>query len=160
MDNSNLNIEALIGQRCWHVGFGEQLGGSFTLDFGEKVLRSRILKNPNHSEEYRLYEGTFHLLVWCAWRLALPKELYVSHDSAYELLCRHLSQLENKVVTEVSEDPDYHDLRICFGSTILNVFCDHVDSTCAISSNWELRHKHRLQIVGLGLKVRQIQENV
>lgn len=143
---------SLIGLPCWYASAGGQhVGSTFSLAFGQKVLRRVPLTNPAHSEEYRRYEGEVNLVVWCTWRLDGPDEPESSSDDTEQGILSALEGLIGaQVVDAVIERPAW-DLGLLFSPFHrLQLFCDHVPGEPSFDGNWELHARDRAFYFGPG----------
>jgi hypothetical protein len=128
----------LTNKRCWYVNCGVA-DGSFSLALGERVRRVAPLTNENHTEEYREFEGEINVLVWCTWRSSDGRKLVASSDSDDSVMKAALGNLVGDALTKLSVDNVTWDLILVFRSgIILQLFCDQVDDTSSIDSNWEI----------------------
>jgi len=130
----------LVGLECWYASFGgKHVGSTFSLAFGDRIPRAVPLSNSAHSEEFRNYEGSANLVVWCSWRLDSQESPESSSDDTDEGIKRALNGIVGaKVVDVVVERPGW-DLRLLlFPYQVLRVFCDHVPGDPSFDGNWEL----------------------
>lgn len=63
------DIKNLYKKTCWSIIAGEGTGSNVSINFGEKILLKRPLKNPHLSEEERKYDGEYGLYITCSWRM-------------------------------------------------------------------------------------------
>jgi hypothetical protein len=159
MDNNHpQDVSALVnsirGLRCWYVSCGGAVGPTFQLALGDKVPRSRPLKNPAQSEEYRQFEGEANLLVWCSWRLDANEGPLTSSDDDDAGISTHLQRLAGATVQSVSLTSSALDLTVSFsGDLTLRIFCDHVPNSPSYDGNWELWRKEEALFIGPGARV-------
>lgn len=120
-DELGAALRALIGAPCWSALAGRGAGGTLVLDLGGKLRRVQPLKNPQLTDEQRMYTGELWLLVRCAWRL----------ESTDGVVCsrRHgtggIGELIGRAVTRFEVRGPAHDAVLWFGDDRrLNVFCD------------------------------------
>jgi hypothetical protein len=143
-------IHALLGKPCWYVSCGA-VGSTFELAFGKKVPRQQLIRNDEHAEEFRRFEGEANLLVWCTWRLDESTRPVTSSDDADEGIFRTLPRLTGAVVADVLVEMPGWDLVIRFSNDLtLRVFCDHVPGDPSFDGNWELWQPDRVIAVGVG----------
>jgi hypothetical protein len=143
--------DALLGKRCWYVSCGRAASSTFQLALGEKVPRSRPLRNPNHPPEYRDNEGEANLLVWCSWRLDNAAGPISSSDDEVKHVENVLRRLIGAEVTEVLLDLPGWDLRLDFANGLrLSVFCDHLPGDPSFDGNWELWLKDTVVVIEAG----------
>jgi hypothetical protein len=62
-------VQSLRACEIWSVGAGPSTGSHVSFEIGPKRPRRVPLTNPAISEQERLYEGTYSMLISCAWRL-------------------------------------------------------------------------------------------
>lgn len=130
--NQFLNdLRRLEGLQCWGITAGEGTGSHVSLDFGKKIERARLLRNPHLSEAVRNFTGEFGIFVQdCAWRLDADKVICSSktpnaNDGPMALGLRNL--VDQRVVNAVATLPGY-DLLIEFSAGAkLRLFCDCFD---------------------------------
>ncbi len=132
-------VNSMEGLCCWYVSSGGAAGSTFELALGDRVPRRIPIKNPAHSEEYRLHEGEANLLVWCVWRLDGPDNPLVSWDAADETIEKELGRLVGARIESVTLIPPAWDLTIGFSNGLnLRVFCDHLPGDPSFDGNWDL----------------------
>jgi hypothetical protein len=146
-------VTSLVGLKCWYVNAGGSAGSSFSLTLGNKIRRGKPLRNPDVSEEYRLYDGEASLLVWCSWRLDGPDEAITSSDEDTEVLADKLQVLVGRTMTEATVSGRACDLDVVFGDLALHVFCDHVPGNPSFDGNWQLHYGQRIVAPGPGYRV-------
>lgn len=75
-DRSHEKFGAILGKlnglACWSYVAGPGTGSVVALDFGQKIQRSRPLRNPSLTHEQRHFEGEISIIVECAWRIDSP----------------------------------------------------------------------------------------
>jgi hypothetical protein len=122
-------LRALTGAPCWSALAGRGAGGTLVLDLGGKLRRVQPLKNPQLTDEQRMYTGELWLLVRCAWRL----------ESAEGVVCSRrqgtsgVDELLGRAVTHVEVRGPARDALLWFGDDRrLTVFCDRAtgDDDC------------------------------
>ena len=144
----------LVGRRCWYVSAGGKVGATFSLAFGDRVLRKTPLANECHTEEFRRYEGEANVYIWCTWRIDTPLEPLSSSDDSDENIESVLHSLVGCTVTSVNVDMPGWDLHLEFSSgVVLNVFCDHVPREPSFDGNWELHSQDLVLYFGPGARV-------
>lgn len=113
--------------------------GTLKLCFGDKVPRPFPLKNTHLSRDYRIFEGTYNLLVWCRWRLARRGRPTSSAEVPMPYREEAVKSLIGNSVTSVRLNSKSLDLvlEMSDGSE-LSVFCMHLGRHAAFSSNWEI----------------------
>lgn len=143
-------LDFIKGLSCWYVSCGA-VGATFQLALGNKIPRRRPLRNPDHPEDYRRFEGEANLLVWCSWRLDEPHAPLTSSDDTMQPIESGLSKLIGaKVVSYELTIPGW-DLNTTFSTgLLLRIFCDHVPGEPSYSTNWELWRKDSSILVGPG----------
>lgn len=145
----------LIGLGCWYVSAGgTNLGSSFSLAFGDKVARSIPLSNTAHPEQFRQYEGTANLLVWCTWRLDGRDEPITSSDDTEEGITNGLARLTGCTIVDLIVERPCWDLKLLFSPFYrLQLFCDHVPGDPSFDGNWEMHGCDETCYFGPGNKV-------
>lgn len=127
-------VVSLLGRKCWYVSCGRGVGHTFQLALGGKVPRALKLKNKEHSEEYRRFEGEYGLMVWCAWRL---DGVITSSDTKAKLAYSDLKRLTGKIIRKVVVDN--WNLRLDFtGGLSLSVFANNIGEDANFDGNWEV----------------------
>jgi hypothetical protein len=127
----------LRGVQCWYVNAGGAAASSFSLSFGNRILRGSPLKNPTATNEFRAFEGEFSLYVWCSWRLETADQAVASSDQDNELSTIELEKLAGLTVTALDIDQRTTDLVLTFGDLVLRVFSDHLPVSPSYPANWE-----------------------
>ena len=123
----------------------------FELAFGDKVPRKTPIQNEAYDEEFRRFEGSVNLMVWCTWRLDIESGCVVSSDGDDDEIGNGLRALMGSSVTEVSIVQPAWDLVLRFnGGMRLTVFCDHVGRNPSYDGNWYLTLPDRLYYAGPG----------
>lgn len=146
-------VNKMLGLPCWYVSTGGAAGSTFELALGNKVPRPRRLKNPAHSEEFRLFDGEANLLIWCAWRLDGSEGPLTSWDDTDANIKAMLAKLVGAAVESVAVTPMAWDLTLRFTADLtLRVFCDHVPGDPSFDGNWELWLADRGLCVGPGTR--------
>jgi hypothetical protein len=131
---------SLRGLECWYVSTGGAAGSTFQLALGDKVRRTSPLKNRAHSSEFREFEGTVSLLVWCAWRLDGSDSPVTSWDDVDHNVETGLRRLIGSRIESFDVMPPAWDLSIAFSNGLtLRVFCDHVPGDPSFEGNWDMR---------------------
>jgi hypothetical protein len=147
-------VRGLIGMKCWYVCAGRNVGSTFSLALGERVARSRSLKNPSHPQEYREYEGEGQLMVWCTWRLDRDGEPIASSDQTSEVVAKSLQVLIGRRIVTANVGDSPWDLRVEFDERLrLCVFCDHIPPDPSLKGNWDVTWRGRSVYVGPGTEL-------
>ncbi len=148
-------IPSLKGLECWYASTGGAAGSSFQLTLGGKVRRPLPLKNPNHSDEFRRFEGEVSLFVWCAWRLDGTDGPVTSWDDRNESVEAGLEKLIGSRIDTIEVIPPAWDMNIKFSNSLcLRVFCDHVPGEPSFDGNWDVRTQIMSIAVGPGTQYR------
>ncbi|QDT98381.1 hypothetical protein V144x_38670 [Gimesia aquarii] len=147
---ASLVRDSLLNQKCWYVSSGA-VGTTFELALGKKILRCQRLLNLSHPQEFREYEGSANLLVWCAWRLDRGMKTVTSWDDEIETVVEGLSHLTGKRVIDLDIQTPAWDLLLKFtGDYSLKVFCDHVPGNPSCQDNWILSIPQKTLYAGPG----------
>lgn len=145
---------ALSEQECWYVSCGGSAGASFELALGKKVARKYPIQNPAHSEEFRNFEGTTSLFVWCTWRLDAPETPVTSSDDQDSGISAGLNQLIGHKITSVDVRTKGMDATIVFSNGYtLYIFCDHVPGAPSFDGNWEVVTQASIVAIEVGAHV-------
>lgn len=133
-------LSELVGKECWSVIAGPGTGSMVTLAFGEKIRRTRPIKNPSLSEEQRQFEGEFVVFIkdayWCLYQCG--QQLCTSNESN-EIdgpLLSGLRQLVGKPIISAS----VIDNRGAFELANDNGFCLKISCTNDRAENYSLHH--------------------
>jgi len=126
-------LAGLQGKECWSFIAGPGTGSMVTLDFGEKILRERPLRNPTLTAEQRNYIGEIRLFIQNAgWRIDHHSSVICSSTSSNKLdglFGKGFRLILNRRVEKVVVSHLGLDLRIEFeGKVILTIFCDQANS--------------------------------
>lgn len=134
-----LALQEIHGNSCWHVSAGGVSWPSVMLALGEKIPRDRPLRNEAQPAVFRENDPSVSLLIWCSWRVELPKGPMGSSDGG-ETSERMVKEISGKRVQSCEHFAPGHDLTVTFDDlTVLRVFADHVDAVeCSFEQNWEL----------------------
>jgi hypothetical protein len=147
-------IRLLPTKMWWYVSCRGAPGSTFQLAFGAKVRRPVPLKNPAHSEEYRLFEGELNLLVWCVWRLDSSDCCLTSWDDRKSSIESELGKLVGARVASVELAEPCWDMHLLFSNSLsLRIFCDHVPGDPSFDGNWDLSCPAYIVSVGPGTKI-------
>lgn len=85
----NSFFDALIGKRCWSIIAGPGTGSMASLAFGEKIRRSRPLRNPTLSSDQRELDGEFVVFVkGSEWSMFCEKNLFAIVTIAMKSMAR------------------------------------------------------------------------
>lgn len=128
-DDLSVALRGLIGAPCWSALAGRGAGGTLVLDLGGKLRRVQPLKNPQLTDEQRLFTGELWLLVRCAWRLEAADGVVCSRRYATS----RVGELLGRAVTHVEVRGPARDAALWFGDDRrLSVFCDRAtgDDDC------------------------------
>ena len=102
-----------------------------TTRFGDRIALEQPVANPHLSDEMRLYDHEFWLMVYCPWRIREGGwGLSGSQDSNEPdgVMLAGLAQLDGKRVLQVSFHEPFGDLTVVFdGGLMLQLFCDSMD---------------------------------
>ena len=146
-------VPLLESLECWYVSTGGAAGSTFQLSLGEKIRRDIPLKNSVHSEEFRHFEGSASILVWCAWRLDSVNGPITSWDDAQQGVEEGLHKLIGQKIESVDLIPLAWDVNVTFSNGLcLRVFCDHVPGDPSFDGNWDLRIRDVIVAFGPGAK--------
>lgn len=128
---NRVDVEAaaakMVGKECWAIIAGPGTGSVILLDLGAKLPRDHALRNPNLTEEERIFESAYSVHVWCSWRVeeevrvvgsaaALPEEGWWERSGLARIKGRHLTGFD--FGTPI---PDF---RLHFGNVSLVMFAD------------------------------------
>jgi hypothetical protein len=150
-DAISARLNAVVGQRCWHVGAGGLVGSSFSLALGARVRRERPLRNAAEFEEVKLFKGEFRFVIWCSWRLGGDVSPVSSSDQETDKIARSLEALRNQALVGAICHAPAWDLCLQFsGGLRLSVFCDHLAGDASIEQNWELWRGDEALLIGPG----------
>lgn len=145
------HIPPLIGLDCWYVSTGGSAKSTFQLALGEKVCRLNPLKNTAHSDEFRQFEGSVNIFVWCAWRLDGSHGPLTSWDDTEQSIKDSLRNLLGNTIEHADIMPNTWDISIRFSNQLcLRVFCDHVPGDPSFDGNWDLRTQTAVIAFGPG----------
>jgi hypothetical protein len=146
---------------CWYVNAGGAAGTSFSLALGSRVPRKIPVKNPDASEEFRLFEGEANLYVWCTWRLETEELVLGSSDQDTDVAAECIRKIAGRTLERITVSAAAGDLILGFGDQTLRVFCDHVEPDPSYDTNWELFFDGRVLVIGPGLAMsEEIQSRV
>jgi hypothetical protein len=154
IDDIQILLAKLIGEKCWYVHLGKGAGASFHLALGRKEKRTLPLQNPTVDETYRDYRGAYSLLVWCSWRLENSIRAIVSSDDEEEIMQQKLQMILDKKIIGIMLSPPVWDMTIRFETGLqLRMFCDRISDETDGLGNWQVRIGDALAGVGPGQKI-------
>lgn len=149
-----MSIEAfakkLVGKECATVTGGAGPGSVVGLGFGERLRRTKPLKNPMLSETDRNYASELELTVYCAWRLRNGTEVLCGwRDAADARTWSLLRSLVGHSVESAMVESSTHDLVVHFdGALVLDVFCD-VTANDESEDNYTFADRETIEAVGI-----------
>jgi hypothetical protein len=146
-------LDGLVGLPCWYASAGGSAGSTFSLAFGQPVLRARVLRNPDVSELFRINEGEMNLIVWCSWRLDSQHAALASSDSDASAIASALEKLCGQHVQAATIASKAFDLVLRFDTHELYIFCDHVEPDPSFDGNWDLHTRTDCFSVGPGWRL-------
>jgi hypothetical protein len=148
-------IPPLVGLECWYASTGGSAKSTLQLALGEKVARPHPLRNKAHSDEFRQFEGSVNIFIWCAWRLDGSHGPLTSWDDTEQSIKERLSNLPGNRIEHVDLVPGTWDINIRFlNGLFLRVFCDHVPGDPSFDGNWDLRTQNVAIAFGPGANYR------
>lgn len=108
IDNSVNSIsyffDALIGKRCWSVIAGPDTGSMASLAFGEKIRRSRPLRNSTLSSDQREFDGELVVFIkGSEWSIFYEKYPVCSSNDSNEINGPMLAGLQRLIGRKVVE---------------------------------------------------------
>lgn len=123
------HLTQLVGMPTWGIVAGAGTGSMVSLQFGDKRLRAKPLKNPCLDALTRNYEAEWSLFIKdAAWRLDSPEEVLCSSKSNNQAgaeMLKGLHQLTGAEVSEVQLFKPGGDLLLAFSNGLkLTLFCD------------------------------------
>ena len=146
--------DALFGQECWYASCGGSAGAAFELALGKKMARKYPIKNPAHSQEFRNFEGTTSLFVWCTWRLDDSEAPVTSSDDENSSVIAGLNQLVGHRISNMDIRTKGMDASITFSNGYtLSIFCDHVPGAPSFDGNWEVVTQASIVAIEVGSHV-------
>ena len=126
-----LALKHLVKKKCWGFVAGPGTGSVVALDFGYKVKRDRLLKNPHLTQEQRGNSAELSLLIQCVWRLDAPERVVCGAWDSNEVDGPMLTGLQGvigKTVCSVTVHEPSMDLALQFDDGLcFKVFCDRVN---------------------------------
>ncbi len=150
-------LNTLDGKTCWSVVAGGASGSVVSLDFGEKIPRERPLRNPELTEDQRLFKGESSLFVECDWRLETEQEVLCSSTDPVPFSAAVLASLDQMVdrrIVGIEVAKPGWDVGLRFeGALHLSVFCSETGGD--ERDNYSLLAPYRALTVGAFSKVRQ-----
>ena len=124
-------LRRLVGLRCWHVTYAEELCRGIGLSFGEKRQRRRPLLKSTPESVFGNYEGEFTLTIWCPWRVRCEADILMSaYGSTPDHIHHHEHQLTVECVQQVDLiNEDTWDLALRFGNGLILESMSSLDRT-------------------------------
>jgi hypothetical protein len=123
-------LQGLVGKKCWGFVAGKGTGSVVALDFGEKLKRTRSLKNPHLTQEQRENDAEISLLVRCTWRLDAPERVVCGAWDSNEidgLMLAGLQEVVGKNVCAATVGAPAWDLALQFDNGLcFKAFCDRL----------------------------------
>ena len=118
----------LVGEKCNSFVGGKGPGSIISLKIGPQTLKDKAIENPHISENARLYDSEFGLLIYCCWRISVDGQITCSWRDALGnngKVLKELNKLCDKEITEIRLCEKTYDLSIIFKNGIcLEIFCD------------------------------------
>lgn len=132
-------VARVVHKICWCVDAGGSGGNTFGLHIGDKLPWPIPLRDGAHRDKLGDFQGEFHVIVWCTWRLDAVDKPIASSDEDPDVIAAALQVLVGKTVCSMHVAPPAWDLSIGFsGGLNLEVFCDHIPGDPSFSGNWDL----------------------
>lgn len=120
--------KSMAGKECWLIIAGAGTGSVVNLGFGDKKRRDRPVKNPCLSEDEKLFNPEYSIMIYCAWRLSSSGVIICSWRDSNEAGGPMLSGLEllrGKKLCEIAIEPIGFDLTLHFEDGFcIQIFCD------------------------------------
>ena len=146
-------LKSAVGKKCWYVSVGACTLPSFSLAFGGKTKRKKILRGAELRSEFSKYKPEIAFFVWCTWRMDGKNEVIVGSDDKDREICNGLKQLVGKSLVKFSVESPACDILLQFSDGLfLRVFCNRTRGNCAV--NWTGRVRNKRISVGPGARVR------
>lgn len=140
----------LIGKECTTIIGGAGSGSVIGLGFGERLRRTKPLKNPMLREADRNYASELELTVYCAWRLGSGSEVLCGwRDAGEDRTWSLLRSLVGRTVESTTVEPGTHDVAVRFdGAFALDIFCD-ITANDESEDNYTFADKETIESVGI-----------
>jgi hypothetical protein len=150
----NAAAQGLVGRRCWGMVGGSGTGSNISLEFGNKIKRSKPLLNRNLTDDLRYFQGEYGFFVECSWRVEDANLIICGSKSSGEDISFGLNKLINEEVESIEILEVSFDLILRFTNKFaLKIFCDEVDVEENID-NYTLSSPSLNYIVGCKSKMR------
>ena len=121
----------LVGEKCHSVPAGRGTGSVINLNIGPQALRDKPIKNPHLSENARLYDSDFGLLIYSCWRMTINGEIACSWRNAFDSMDKMLKELDKlcgQEIVKIELCENTYDLSLSFkNGIVLDIFCDMSD---------------------------------
>lgn len=118
----------MIEKQCWLIIAGAGTGSVVNLGFGDKRCRDRPIKNPCLTNDERLYNPEYSIMIYCAWRLSSLDTIICSWRDSNEaggVMLSGLALLRGKKLHEITIGKIGFDLTLYFEDDFcLQIFCD------------------------------------
>jgi hypothetical protein len=129
-DNFIKSFNKLLNKKCW--AFHNSVETTISFNFGKKIKRSRPLKTKLRPLIERRYDGEFHLLIFCSWRIESKSKILISsreeNGGYYKQggpTLKALKSLIGSKVTAVEISNPGFDFALTFENDLtFRVFCD------------------------------------
>ena len=140
----------LVGKKCTTVTGGLGSGSVVGLGFGEKLRRTKPLKNAKLSEIERNYASELELTIYCAWRLRSSTEVLCGwRDAGDDRTWTLLRNVVGRPVESATVQSGALDLAVLFvGGFALDIFCD-ITANDESEDNYTFSDKETIESVGV-----------
>jgi len=136
-----VELDKLIDKKVLEVNAGSGGGSIINIEFGESLNIS-----PKSFGSYKIFEGDFSIMIYCAWRLESNESVLTSwneDNSDNGPIVTNLKNLINNRVISY-EISDLFDLKIFFEEQkALTIFCD-LSTEQEFECNWFLRNNNNI----------------
>ena len=129
---------------------GAGSGSVIGLGFGERLRRTKALKNPMLSETDKNFASELELTVYCAWRLRSGSEVLCGwRDTGDDRTWSLLQSLVGRSVGSAIVQSGTQDLSVQFDDAFaLEIFCD-ITASGESEDNYTCADRETIESVGI-----------
>ncbi len=123
-----IDLQKLVGQKCWGIVEGKGTGSVITFDFGKQIPREKPVDNPFLSEEEQNFEAEFSLFVHCVWRVNSTQKVIFGAWTEHEAVRQEINQIVDQTIKQIELFEPTFGMKVTFSNDLqLDIFCDQTN---------------------------------